>query len=414
MNNNIYTVTQVNNYIKLVLEDDVLLNGIFLEGEISNLKKHTSGHIYFTLKDEECSINAVMYKQDAMSFKENIETGSKVICFGYLSSYPKTGQYQIYVKTIKSSGLGNVFLDFEKLKTKLQKEGLFDDIYKMDIPKLPKTIGVITSQTGAAIKDILNVAKRRNPNIKIIIIPALVQGNDAPNSIINAINLANEYKKLDIIILARGGGSKEDLWAFNDEQLARAIFYSSIPIVTGIGHEIDFTIADFVSDFRAPTPSAAIEVCLPEAYILNEKINNIFVSINNNINKKINENKLKLKINTNKSCFVNFLNKIIDYKNLKSCFVNFLNKIIDYKNLNEDIFNNINKNIKTKVTQNKLFLDNYLNKIEALSPINILKNGYALISDKNDKNIKSSKLLKKDDEINLSFYDGNKKAKIIE
>ncbi len=249
MKDNIYTVSQVNNYIKLLLEDDVLLNGIYIEGEISNLKRHTSGHIYFTIKDEDCSINAVMYRQDTLSFKDEFENGLKVICFGHISAYPKTGQYQLYVKNIKISGIGDVFLDFEKLKEKLKNEGLFDKVYKMDIPLLPKSIGVITSQTGAAIRDILNVAKRRNPNIKIILIPALVQGKDAPNSIINAINMANKFKNLDIIILARGGGSKEDLWAFNNEDLARAIFYSSIPIVTGIGHEIDFTIADFVADF---------------------------------------------------------------------------------------------------------------------------------------------------------------------
>ncbi len=397
MKNNIYTVSQVNNYIKLLLEDDVLLNNIYIEGEISNLKRHTSGHIYFTIKDEECSINTVMYKQDALNFKQNIENGTKVICLGYISSYPKTGQYQFYAKSIEQSGIGNIFLDFEKLKEKLKNEGLFDDVYKMDIPPLPKTIGVITSETGAAIKDILNVAKRRNPNIKIIIIPTLVQGKEAPKSIINAINLANEYKNLDIIILARGGGSKEDLWAFNDEDLARAIFYSSIPIVTGIGHEIDFTIADFVADFRAPTPSAAIEVCLPEANILKEKIFNIINSIDKNINKRIKENKLNFKMNINRHCFVNFLDKILDYQI-------FTENNIDL----------INKNIHTKIRENKLILEANINKIEALSPMNILKNGYALVSDKNGNNIKSCKQLKKNDEIKLDFYDGETKAKIIE
>ncbi|WP_317367248.1 exodeoxyribonuclease VII large subunit [uncultured Tyzzerella sp.] len=396
MSDNIYTVSQVNNYIKLVLEDDVLLNGIYIEGEISNLKKHTSGHIYFTIKDEECSINAVMYRQDALSFKDEFENGIKVICFGYISSYTKTGQYQLYVKNVKVSGLGDVFLDFENLKEKLKKEGLFDEVYKMEIPPLPKTIGVITSQTGAAIRDILNVSKRRNPNIKIMLIPALVQGKDAPASIINAINLANEYNNLDIIILARGGGSKEDLWAFNNEDLARAIFYSSIPIVTGIGHEIDFTIADFVADFRAPTPSAAIEVCLPKADDLQEKVYNLFCSINKNINKRINENKLKFQVNINKACFVNFLDKITDYQ----IFI-------------ENKLEKINSNIDLKIKENKLILESNINKIEALSPMNILKNGYALVS-KGDNNIKSVKQLKKDDEITLSFCDGDKKAKVIE
>lgn len=396
MKDNIYTVSQVNNYIKLLLEDDVLLNGIYIEGEISNLKRHTSGHIYFTIKDEDCSINAVMYRQDNLSFKDEFENGLKVICFGYISAYPKTGQYQLYVKNIKISGIGDVFLDFEKLKEKLKNEGLFDKVYKMDIPLLPKSIGVITSQTGAAIRDILNVAKRRNPNIKIILIPALVQGKDAPNSIINAINMANKFKNLDIIILARGGGSKEDLWAFNNEDLARAIFYSSIPIVTGIGHEIDFTIADFVADFRAPTPSAAIEICLPKSDDLKEKVYNIFYSIDKNINKKISENNLKLQVSINRSCFINFLDKILDYQ-----------IFIDNK------LEKITLNIVSNIRENKLILDANINKIESLSPMNILKNGYALVS-KDNNNIKSVKQLNKDDEIILNFYDGDKKAKIIE
>lgn len=396
MKDNIYTVSQVNNYIKLLLEDDVLLNGIYIEGEISNLKRHTSGHIYFTIKDEDCSINAVMYRQDTLSFKNEFENGLKVICFGHISAYPKTGQYQLYVKNIKISGIGDVFLDFEKLKEKLKNEGLFDKVYKMDIPLLPKSIGVITSQTGAAIRDILNVAKRRNPNIKIILIPALVQGKDSPNSIINAINMANKFKNLDIIILARGGGSKEDLWAFNNEDLARAIFYSSIPIVTGIGHEIDFTIADFVADFRAPTPSAAIEICLPKADDLKEKVYNIFYSIDKNINKKISENNLKLQVSINRSCFINFLDKILDYQ-----------IFIDNK------LEKITLNIVSNIRENKLILDANINKIESLSPMNILKNGYALVS-KDNNNIKSVKQLNKDDEIILNFYDGDKKAKIME
>ena len=304
--------------------------------------------------------------------------------------------YQIYVKNIKPKGLGDVFLDFEKLKEKLKNEGLFDEVYKLDIPKMPKTIGVITSETGAAIRDILNIAKRRNPSVKIIIIPALMQGKDAPYSIINAINLANEYKKLDVIILARGGGSKEDLWAFNDEDLARAIFYSSIPIVSGIGHEIDFTIADFVADFRAPTPSAAIEICLPKYEDLKEKVYNNFNKIYRGFNVKYEQCVLNLKLITNKNCFVNFLDMILNYE----IFV-------------DNNIEKIDKSLQSKIKESKIVLNANLDKIEALSPINILKNGYAIITS-NDKNIKSSRLLKKDDEINIKFYDGDKKAKIIE
>ena len=397
MENNIYTVTQVNNYIRLSLEDNVLLNSIYIEGEISNLKKHTTGHIYFTIKDEECSINGVMYRQNALNLDIDIKNGMKVICFGYISSYPKTGQYQLYVKNIKNSGLGNVFLDFEELKEKLKNEGFFDDEYKKDIPKFPKNIGVITSETGAAIRDILNVYRRRNPIVKIIVIPTLVQGEDAPKSIIDAIDLANQYKNLDVLILARGGGSKEDLWSFNDENVAKAVFYSKIPIVTGIGHEIDFTISDFVADFRASTPSSAIEICLPEANILKEKLYNIFNSINISLDNKLKENKLNFEINKN-----------------KRCFFNFLDKILNYQVFNENLYNKINKDIEAKIKEKSFLLDNSLSKIEAFSPINILKNGYALVYNEKNTNVKSVKHIKNGDKVEIKFYDGSKKAEIIE
>lgn len=397
MNNNIYSVSQVNNYIKLIFEDDVLLNNIYIEGEISNFKAHTSGHLYFTIKDEYSSINAIMYRENALNLNINLENGMSVVCLGYVSSYPKVGQYQLYIKSIEFKGKGDVFLEFENLKEKLKKEGLFDEVYKMEIPSLPKSIGVITSQTGAAIKDILNIAKRRNSNVKIILIPALAQGNDAPKSIVEAINMANEYKRLDIIILARGGGSKEDLYAFNSEEVARAIFYSSIPIVTGIGHEIDFTISDFVSDLRAPTPSAAIEICLPEAKILKGKVYDNFKIINKIIDKKISENK-----------------KILNFILHKHYFKNFLYKILDCQIFVENKSDILNKQINSKIKENNFILQSNINKIESLSPINILKKGYVILSNKNNKIIKSKDHIKKGDIIKIRFYDGYKKAKIIE
>ncbi|MDE6181998.1 MAG: exodeoxyribonuclease VII large subunit, partial [Eubacteriales bacterium] len=272
MNKNIYSVSQINNYIKLLLEDDVLLNDIFIKGEISNFKKHTSGHIYFTIKDENASINSVMYSSNALNIDFEIENGMQVTVFGYVSSYVKTGQYQFYAKEINLLGKGDLKRDFEALKEKLFKQGFFDEEAKKIIPKFPKNIGVITSPTGAAIQDIINIYKRRNQSVNLILIPTLVQGDSADLEIINAIKIANEYKKIDTLILARGGGSYEDLDCFNSEELAKAIYFSEIPIITGIGHEIDFTIADFVSDFRAPTPSAAIEIALPEYNILQEKL----------------------------------------------------------------------------------------------------------------------------------------------
>lgn len=397
MKERIYTVSQVNNYIRLVLEDDVLLNPINIEGEVSNLKIHTSGHIYFSIKDEECSINAVMYKQYAKDFDKTIENGTKVICFGKITSYNKTGQNQIYVTKLKKEGAGNVFIDFQALKEKLKAEGYFDDVYKMEIPKNPEVIGVITSLTGAALQDILNVAKRRNKNTKIIIIPAIMQGKDAPNSIIDAISLANDYKNIDVLVLARGGGSYEDLWAFNDENVAKSIFFSSIPIVTGIGHQIDFTISDFVADFRAETPSSAIAFCLDEEILLKDKVYNLTRKIDNILNDKITQNKLKFELNLSRSSFTKVLNKVSNKKFL-------VEKNLDF----------IAKKIKNDILQNKYNLDININKLHNLSPTSVLKRGYSVISNEDGKVIKSVNEVKKDENIKITFLDGEKKAKIIE
>lgn len=396
MNKNTYSVSQVNNYIKLLLEDDVLLKDIYIEGEISNFKKHTSGHLYFTIKDELASINAVMYSSSASNIKFDISNGMKVIILGYVSSYVKTGQYQFYVKEIAISGKGDLQKEFEILKEKLFKLGFFDEEYKKPIPKFPENIGVITSQTGAAIQDIINVYKRRNKSTNLILIPTLVQGEKASSEIIKAIEMANDYKKLDTIILARGGGSYEDLECFNNEDVAKAIFYSRIPIITGIGHEIDFTIADFVADFRAPTPSAAIEIALPENDILQEKIIQNYYKINQIINQKIEKNKMKLNFNKEKSSFKNFLNLIMDYEIFIENKIDFFEKEFNYK-----------------FKEKQLILNNMVNKLDSISPTNILKKGYAFISDEEGKGIKNSKNLKTGDTININFYDGEKKAKIF-
>lgn len=397
MNDNIYTVSQVNKYIKLVIEDDVLLNKIYVEGEISNLKYHSVGHIYFTLKDEECSINCIVYANKDIDVKNTLKNGEKITCFGNITSYPKTGQYQILVEDIKKTGLGEVFLDFEKLKEKLQKQGFFDEVYKMPLPKMPKTVGIISSETGAGLRDILKVGKRINKNTKFIIIPALVQGKQAPKSIVDAIELANEYKKLDVIILARGGGSKEDLWCFNDENVAKAIFYSSIPIITGIGHEIDFTIADFVADYRASTPSSAVEICLQEYKVAKEKLNASIYELNNAMDKTLKNKKL-------------IFNHCLNAYSLEA-----LNRKIQYlKKDTQNTFFNIEKSINNKIKQEKLKLDLNIQKIEDVSPIKILKKGYALVSDEQGKPIKTGDKLKKDDVIKINFSDGEKVAKILE
>lgn len=396
MNKNVYSVSQVNNYIKLLFEDDVFLNDIFIEGEISNFKKHTSGHIYFTIKDENASINSVIYKTNASSIDFNIENGMKITAFGYISSYIKTGQYQFYVKEIAPLGKGNLQKDFEALKQKLFNQGFFDEQHKKPIPKLPKNIAVITSSTGAAIQDIINIYKRRNQSINLILIPSVVQGKDAHLHIINAIEMANDYGKIDVLILARGGGAYEDLECFNSEELAKAIYFSEIPTITGIGHEIDFTIADFVSDFRAPTPSAAIEIALPEANFLQERLEQAYYKINKIIDDKIQEKRNKLDLNINTHSFKNFLDLVMNYQLFVENSINLIEKEFNYK-----------------VKEKRFLLENIINKLDAISPTNILKNGYAFISNEYGNNIKSSKNLKKNEIITINFYDGEKKAKIL-
>lgn len=405
MIDNVYSITQINSYIKLILEEDFLLNNINLEGEISNFKEHSSGHLYFSLKDANSSINVVMFKSYADNINLKLKNGLKVVCKGSISLYLRNGQYQFYAQRIKSTGSGDIFANFEALKQTLLEKGLFDEVHKKAIPEMPKVIGVITSSTGAAIRDILNVSKRRNPNVKIIVIPSLVQGNDAPKNIIEAIEMANDFNKhcfktkltiaIDTLILARGGGSKEDIWAFNDENVAYAIFNSKIPIVTGIGHEVDFTIADFVADLRASTPSSAMEVVLPEISSVKSKLHNNILAINREIDKKLYLTK-------------NNFNSII----LTNSFCNFPKKIEDYRIFSENITSNLQKDFENKLVKNKMLLDNSIDKINLLSPLNILKNGYSLVTDLENKTIKSKNSIKAGDEIKISFFDGDRRAEI--
>lgn len=256
------TISRINNYLKSYFDNNPHLQHVYLKGEISNFKNHTRGHLYFTLKDEESRLSAVMFQGYANTLNFNPEDGMNVLVEGRISCYPAQGTYQIYVEKMEVDGIGNLYIEFEKLKKKLASEGLFDEKYKKPIPKYPTKIGIITAPTGAAIKDILSTIKRRYPICETILFPCLVQGKSAAPDIVKQINTAQEYD-LDVIICGRGGGSIEDLWAFNEECVARAIFDSKIPIISAVGHEIDFTIADFVSDLRAPTPTGAAEMAVP-------------------------------------------------------------------------------------------------------------------------------------------------------
>ena len=278
------TVSALTKYIKFKIDTDEHLKTVFLKGEISNYKKHSTGHLYFSLKDETSKINAIMFNRNAVNLNFEPNEGTKVLVVGRISVYEQTGNYQIYIEDMIEDGVGNLYIAFEALKEKLSKEGLFDEKYKKPIPKIPKKIGIITAPTGAAIKDILSTIKRRFPICETILFPSLVQGENAAPDIVNKLKIANSYD-LDVIILGRGGGSIEDLWPFNEEIVAREIFASQIPIISAVGHEVDFTIADFVADLRAPTPTGAAELAVPNMIDLTNHIKQLTIRLNENINK---------------------------------------------------------------------------------------------------------------------------------
>ncbi len=379
------TVSALTKYLKYKFDSDNNLKNVFIKGEISNFKRHTTGHLYFSVKDEASKINAIMFANNAKKVNFNIADGSKVLIIGRISIYEATGNYQIYVEEMIEDGIGNLYKAFEELKEKLAKEGLFDKKYKKEIPKYPTNIGVVTAKTGAAIKDIISTLKRRYPIAKITLFPSLVQGEAASNDIEKKIKQANQHD-LDVLIIGRGGGSIEDLWPFNEENVARAIFNSKIPIISGVGHEIDYTISDFVADLRAPTPTAAAELAVPNLYDIKKEINQLKIRLNEVIYKKIEYNKLILKNISNSYILKNPL-IILENKTQK----------IDY--LNEKL-NNL---IKYKIDNKKLKLVSLMDKLELINPINVLKKGYTLVY-KDQQMITDFKNIKKDDEITIKSY----------
>lgn len=371
------------------------LQKVYLKGEISNFKNHTRGHLYFTLKDENSRLSAVMFAGNTYGLSFKPEDGMNVLVEGRISTYPATGSYQIYVDKMELDGLGNLYVEYEKLKKKLAAEGLFDEKYKKTIPKYPSKIGVITAPTGAAIKDILSTIKRRYPVCETILFPCLVQGDGAKNDIVRQIKMADTYN-LDVIICGRGGGSIEDLWAFNEEIVARAIFECNTPIISAVGHEIDFTIADFVSDLRAPTPTGAAEMAVPTISDVLFKINQLNIRASKSMH-----NMIKLKTDR--------LNLIKDSYILKNPL-----SIYEVKEQKLDgLIDSLNNKIKSLLDNKKHNLSMATNTLKLVNPLNILENGYSLVSMK-DKVINDTKLLKKDDEINVRFHKGQIKAKVME
>ncbi len=390
INSTILTVKQLNTYIKNIIEDDNKLRSIFIKGEISNFTNHyKSGHLYLTLKDEESVIKSVMFKSSAIKLLFTPKDGMKVIARGKVSVFERVGQYQLYIEEMIVDGLGDLNLAYEKLKEKLKLEGLFDIERKKPIPKYPKSIGVITSPTGAAVRDIINILKRRMPLTKVFIYPVLVQGKEAPIQLIEAIKYFNENFLVDSIIIGRGGGSLEELWAFNDELLARTIFNSKIPIISAVGHETDFTIADFVSDLRAPTPSAAAEISVADK---------------NELSNKFSEISSKLKILLTRD----LKNKINTFERYSKSPV-LLNpyRYIDEKKMNFDYLLKSLVHISSKTTSlHREKLSILVGKLSSLSPLSILSRGYNITKDKNGKFIKSINEININDELSLKFYDG--------
>ena len=395
MKYNAVTVTQLNKYLKDRFDEDENLNAVLVKGEISNFKNHYTGHLYFTLKDENSLIKCIMFKSYAEKLQFKPKDGMKVMVFGSVSVFERDGVYQIYCKSMLEDGMGDLHEKFEQLKAKLEAEGLFSQSHKKTIPMYPKIIGVLTSQTGAVIRDIINVSSRRNPNVYIRLLPVPVQGPGAAEQIASKIKLMNEKKLADVLIVGRGGGSLEDLWPFNEEIVARAIYDSEIPIISAVGHETDFTIADFVADLRAPTPSAAAELAVPDIYELKQKIQNYQNRYKEALKKKIEVMKLKFE------------------KIMKSrVFTDPTRKIIDNSIILDDYIKRLEKAITETQKHKKNKYNELIAKLDALSPLKTLIRGYSIV-EKEGKIIKSAKQVNKLDEISIKFIDGKIQAKVL-
>lgn len=390
------SVSELNKYIKDKFEDDEYFTNVLVEGEISNLKNHYTGHIYFTLKDEKSLIKSIMFKTYTAHLDFVPQDGMKVMILGSVSVFERDGTYQLYAKAIKQLGkMGDLRAEYEELKAKLEKEGLFDQNYKKAIPMMPETIGVLTSNTGAVIRDIINVSTRRNPNVHIRLLPVPVQGSGAAQKIAKGIEFMNKHKLADVIIVARGGGSLEDLWPFNEEIVARAIYNSELPVISAVGHETDFTISDFVADLRAPTPSAAAELAVPDVAELKMKIKNYQRRYEQALIRKLQLIKLRYEKCMTRKSFTGILQK-----------VNEQYMVIDMK------VKSMQHSVKSKLQNDKSITQNLILKLDSLSPLKTLARGYGIIL-KDGIVIKSKNMLRKEDEISIRMQDGETKAKII-
>lgn len=394
----VLSVSQLNRYIKMNFDADENLANIFISGEISNFTNHyRTGHLYFTLKDDSAAVRAVMFNSSAKRLKFMPEDGMKVIARGRVSVYEASGQYQLYVDDMQPDGVGALNLAYEQLKEKLQKEGLFSEFHKKPLPLYPEKVGVITSPTGAAVRDIINVLGRRFPYAEIVFCPVLVQGDGAHLQLIDAVNLFNSERAADVIIIGRGGGSIEDLWEFNDEGLARAVYNSDIPVISAVGHETDFTICDFVADMRAPTPSAAAELAVPDAnelqYALSALKNRMFL----NVSSGIADRRSRLEYLTSKGAL----------KSPDEMLSNRSQRL-------DTAFSKMLSSYENRIGGKKVEFISAATALSKLDPMSVLMRGFAFVSDKNGKNVYSSQALAKGDKINVRFHDGSAVCEVKE
>ena len=389
-------VSQINTYLKSIIDEDINLKNVYITGEISNFTNHyRTGHLYFTLKDERSAIKAVMFRSSASRLRFEPENGMKVVVNARLSSYERDGVYQLYINEMQPDGVGALHIKYEQLKEKLSKEGLFDEANKKPLPRFPSSVGVVTSPTGAAVRDIINVIKRRSPATDIIVYPAMVQGEDAYKTIVAGIEYFNT-EKVDVMIIGRGGGSIEDLWCFNEEAVARAIYKSEVPVVSAVGHETDYTISDFVADLRAPTPSAAAELSVPDSLKIKEFIlsakERMYVSLSKNVS-----HKRDLLSSFKKSPVFNQPERLIEgyvqeTEALKLRMCQACSGLIGIKR---------ERFIKC------------ISKLDSLSPLKVLKRGYTFVENDSGQVIESAKMLKCDDILSLRFADGKVKCKVL-
>ncbi len=391
------SVTEVNRYLKKYISGNPILSRLEIEGELSNFKRHSSGHLYFTLKDENAKISCVMFKNNADEVAVNLKDGIKIIASGQISVYERDGKYQLYVNALRQAGIGDLHIKFEAMKEKLAEEGLFDESFKKDIPEFPSKIAAVTSPTGAAIRDILTVMKRRNPLVDVVVYPVRVQGESSKDELVLALNKVNERQDIDVVIIGRGGGSIEELWSFNEEIVARAIVESRIPVISAVGHETDFTISDFVSDMRAATPSAGAELAVPDLMIYRKQTERYIEQAEMKVLSTLQMYQHEMKLYHPKQLLMNLENKLMDYQQQ-------LDSIADKLQYETD------KYFVKKTNE----LEKILLNLEMHSPLHTLERGYALLENAKGKVLTSATEIKAGEEITVKLSDGEVKAEVID